>query len=229
MTRINLHKENNLFDNTKSITNNKNVDLKFLRDLLTEIDIVQILEEEYDLFFQESSGEWYNTNCPLPGHEDSSPSFGVNRNTGAYHCFGCGESGDLLTFIRKMEGLSFKQGLDRLFSITGVNPDQEINDIYRTLRDLNNTVNDYINFKVEYDLPGGISPVQYLISLAKRLKGFEKKVKFDDFALEWVESVYELADKSVMKEDYKTLNKIWKNIGQDMKDKMSEIEEKNDI
>ncbi len=229
MTRINLHKENNLFDNTKSITNNKNVDLKFLRDLLTEIDIVQILEEEYDLFFQESSGEWYNTNCPLPGHEDSSPSFGVNRNTGAYHCFGCGESGDLLTFIRKMEGLSFKQGLDRLFSITGVNPDQEINDIYRTLRDLNNTVNDYINFKVEYDLPGGISPVQYLISLAKRLKGFEKKVKFDDFALEWVESIYELADKSVMKEDYKTLNKIWKNIGQDMKDKMSEIEEKNDI
>jgi len=229
MTRINLHKENNLFDNAKSITNNKNVDLKFLRDLLTEIDIVQILEEEYDLFFQESSGEWYNTNCPLPGHEDSSPSFGVNRNTGAYHCFGCGESGDLLTFIRKMEGLSFKQGLDRLFSITGVNPDQEINDIYRTLRDLNNTVNDYINFKVEYDLPGGISPVQYLISLAKRLKGFEKKVKFDDFALEWVESVYELADKSVMKEDYKTLNKIWKNIGQDMKDKMSEIEEKNDI
>ena len=119
---------------------------KFIRELLTEIDIVEILEDEYDLYFQESSGDWFNTNCPLPGHEDSSPSFGANRLTGAFHCFGCGESGDLLAFIRKMEGLSFKQGLERLFMITGVDPEQENNDIYRTLRDLNSTVNDYINY-----------------------------------------------------------------------------------
>lgn len=230
MSRLNLqHKENFLFDDNKKLTQKGSIDLKHVREMLSQIDIVQILEDEYDLYFQEQSGEWFNTNCPLPGHEDSSPSFGVNRSTGAYNCFGCGESGDLLSFIRKMEGLSFRQALDRLFLITGFNPDQENNDVYRALRDLNNTVNDFINFKVEYDLPGGISPVQFLVSLSNRLKSFEKKIKYNQEGLDWVETIYELADKSVMKEDYKTLNKLWKNIGNEMKNKIYELGEKNDV
>jgi DNA primase len=230
MSKVNLHKDKSLFDDNKSILPNQKTssDIKFIRELLTEVDIVDILEDEYDLYFQESSGDWFNTNCPLPGHEDSSPSFGVNRSTGAFHCFGCGESGDLLAFIRKMEGLSFKQGLERLFMITGVDPEQENNDIYRTLRDLNSTVNDYINYKVEYDLPGGISPVQFLRSLTTRLKTFEKKIEGNEKGLEWVENIYEKADRSVMREDYKALNSLWKNIGKDMKNKLDELKEYQD-
>lgn len=230
MSKVNLHKDKSLFDDNKSILPNQktSTDIKFIRELLGEIDIVEILEDEYDLYFQESSGDWFNTNCPLPGHEDSSPSFGVNRSTGAYHCFGCGESGDLLAFIRKMEGLSFKQGLDRLFMITGVNPEQENNDVYRALRDLNSTVNDYINFKVEYDLPGGISPVQFLRTLNDRLKTFENKINSNPEGLEWIESIYEKVDRLVMKEDYKSLNLLWKNIGKDMKNKLNELKENND-
>ena len=230
MSKVNLHKDKSLFDDNKSILPNQKTttDIKFIRELLGEIDIVEILEDEYDLYFQESSGDWFNTNCPLPGHEDSSPSFGVNRSTGAFHCFGCGESGDLLAFIRKMEGLSFKQGLDRLFMITGVNPEQENNDVYRALRDLNSTVNDYINFKVEYDLPGGISPVQFLRTLNTRLKTFENKIDSNPEGLEWIESIYEKVDRWVMKEDYKSMNLLWKSIGKDMKNKLNELKEESD-
>jgi DNA primase len=230
MSKVNLHKDKSLFDDNKSILPNQktSTDIKFIRELLGEIDIVEILEDEYDLYFQESSGDWFNTNCPLPGHEDSSPSFGVNRSTGAFHCFGCGESGDLLAFIRKMEGLSFKQGLDRLFMITGVNPEQENNDVYRALRDLNSTVNDYINFKVEYNLPGGISPVQFLRTLNTRLKTFENKIDSNPEGLEWIESIYEKVDRWVMKEDYKSMNLLWKSIGKDMKNKLNELKEEND-
>lgn len=230
MSKVNLHKDKSLFDDNKSILPNQKTttDIKFIRELLGEIDIVEILEDEYDLYFQESSGDWFNTNCPLPGHEDSSPSFGVNRSTGAFHCFGCGESGDLLAFIRKMEGLSFKQGLDRLFMITGVNPEQENNDVYRALRDLNSTVNDYINFKVEYDLPGGISPVQFLRTLNTRLKTFENKIDSNPEGLDWIESIYEKVDRWVMKEDYKSMNLLWKSIGKDMKNKLNELKEESD-
>jgi hypothetical protein len=231
MSKVNLHKDKDMFDENKNFLFNqkKNVDLKFLRDVLDQVDIVEILEDEYDLYFQESSGDWFNTNCPLPGHEDSSPSFGVNRETGAYHCFGCGESGDLLSFIRKMEGLSFRQGLERLFAITGIDPEKENNDIYRTLRDLKNTVDDFINFKVEYDLPGGISPVQFLITLSNRLKAFEKKNNYNPQAIEWVESIYEIADRSIMKEDYKKLNLIWKNLGKEMKSKSTELNGEDNV
>lgn len=231
MPKVNLHKDENLFNENKNFISNQksSTDIKLIRDILSRVDIVEILETEYDLYFEENSNDWFNTNCPLPGHDDSSPSFGVNRSTGSFHCFGCGESGDLLSFIRKMEGLSFKQGLDRLFLITGINPDDEGNEIYRTLRDLKNTVNDFINFKVEYDLPGGISPVQFMISISKRLKSFENKIDNSPEGLEWVDSIYEKIDRSIMKEDYKTLNQIWKNIGNEMKNKLIDIKEAQNV
>lgn len=34
--------------------------------------------------------------CPLPGHNDSSPSFSVNESKGVFHCFGCGAQGGVL-------------------------------------------------------------------------------------------------------------------------------------
>lgn len=188
--------------------------------MLQQIDIIEILEQEYDLFFAQESNGWHNTNCPLPGHDDSSPSFGVNREKGSFHCFGCGASGDLISFVRKMEGLGFKQAVERVMLITGINPDLEQGEIYRALRDINNVADDYLNYQVEYNLPGGISPVQFLRSLAERLKSFETKTEYKDEELKWVDSMYEKADSFIMKEDYKNLNKLWKNLGNEMKTRL---------
>jgi len=47
--------------------------------------------------------------CPF--HTEKTPSFSVNEDKGVYHCFGCGEAGDVLDFVMKMEGVDFKGAL----------------------------------------------------------------------------------------------------------------------
>lgn len=50
--------------------------------------------------------------CPF--HDERSPSFHVRPNLGYYHCFGCGESGDAITFVQRMDHLSFTEAVERL-------------------------------------------------------------------------------------------------------------------
>lgn len=50
--------------------------------------------------------------CPF--HDERSPSFHVRPNLGYYHCFGCGESGDAITFVQRMDHLSFTESVERL-------------------------------------------------------------------------------------------------------------------
>ncbi|MEY2635339.1 MAG: hypothetical protein RIS75_1279 [Actinomycetota bacterium] len=52
--------------------------------------------------------------CPF--HDERSPSFTVTPSKGFFHCFGCQESGDVFTFIRKIEGLSFVESIEKLAS-----------------------------------------------------------------------------------------------------------------
>jgi len=55
--------------------------------------------------------------CPF--HEERSPSFHVRPQAGFYHCFGCGEGGDVYTFLQKMEHLSFQESVERLAGKVG--------------------------------------------------------------------------------------------------------------
>jgi DNA primase len=50
--------------------------------------------------------------CPF--HDEKSPSFNVTPARGMYYCFGCGEGGDVITFITKVEGLNFNEAVERL-------------------------------------------------------------------------------------------------------------------
>ncbi len=56
--------------------------------------------------------------CPF--HNEKTPSFSVSNTKGLYYCFGCSASGDAFEFISQTEGLSFKEALERLASVTGV-------------------------------------------------------------------------------------------------------------
>jgi DNA primase catalytic core len=60
----------------------------------------------------QQKGKGYTGRCPW--HEDSTPSLSVDREKGLYNCFGCGESGDAVTLVEKMKGLSFREALDYL-------------------------------------------------------------------------------------------------------------------
>ncbi len=55
--------------------------------------------------------------CPF--HDERSPSFHVRPQAGFYHCFGCGEGGDVYTFIQKMDALSFTESVERLAQRVG--------------------------------------------------------------------------------------------------------------
>ncbi len=50
--------------------------------------------------------------CPF--HDERSPSFHVRPALGYFHCFGCGESGDAISFVQKMDHLSFAEAVERL-------------------------------------------------------------------------------------------------------------------
>jgi DNA primase len=54
-------------------------------------------------------GHNYAGSCPF--HKERTPSFIVFPRTQTFHCFGCGEHGDVLTFIMKMENLTFREAL----------------------------------------------------------------------------------------------------------------------
>lgn len=56
--------------------------------------------------------------CPF--HNEKTPSFHINVTKGFYHCFGCGESGDAIKFVQKMEGLTFVEAVKKLADACGV-------------------------------------------------------------------------------------------------------------
>jgi len=56
--------------------------------------------------------------CPF--HDERSPSFHVRPQVGFYHCFGCGESGDVYSFLQKMDHVSFSEAVERLAGRVGI-------------------------------------------------------------------------------------------------------------
>ena len=65
-----------------------------------------------------SAGSTKKACCPF--HHEKTPSFNINDSKGFYHCFGCGESGDAIKFVQKMEGLTFVEAVKKLAEACGV-------------------------------------------------------------------------------------------------------------
>jgi DNA primase len=74
-------------------------------------DLVEIIGEFVPL---NKSGKEWKGQCPF--HDDRTPSFYVDPDKGFYKCFGCGESGDVFTFLMKRSGMEF---LDAVRSLAG--------------------------------------------------------------------------------------------------------------
>ncbi len=72
-------------------------------------DIVDLISGYLEV---KSSGNSYKALCPF--HSEKTPSFMINREKQMYKCFGCGEAGDVLQFVMKMENLEFVDALRNL-------------------------------------------------------------------------------------------------------------------
>ena len=56
--------------------------------------------------------------CPF--HDEKTPSFNIRPAVGAWHCFGCGEGGDVISFVQKVEHLTFTEAVERLAQKLGM-------------------------------------------------------------------------------------------------------------
>ncbi len=86
-----------------------------LEEIKSRIDIVELISEYVSL---KKSGHNWKGLCPF--HSEKTPSFMVNPARQAYKCFGCGEGGDIFTFVMQNENLDFKEALKLLAKKAGV-------------------------------------------------------------------------------------------------------------
>jgi DNA primase len=81
----------------------------FIENLKNRADIVAIIKPYVAL--KKRGVNWMGC-CPF--HQDKTPSFSVNAKKNFYNCFGCGEGGDVYTFLMEIEGLSFPASVRRV-------------------------------------------------------------------------------------------------------------------
>ena len=73
--------------------------------LITLKEKVNIIDVASGYFTLERRGTAYWACCPF--HHEKTPSFAINELDQFYHCFGCGESGDVIKLVREMENVEF--------------------------------------------------------------------------------------------------------------------------
>ncbi|EFL31944.1 DNA primase [Streptomyces viridochromogenes DSM 40736] len=88
-------------------------DVKAVRDAVP----IDAVVSEY-LQLRNAGGGNLKGLCPF--HDEKSPSFQVSPSKGLFHCFGCQEGGDTLTFVMKIDHLSFSEAVERLAGQAGI-------------------------------------------------------------------------------------------------------------
>lgn len=92
---------------------------RYSEELIEEIrshnDIVDVISEYVTL---KKSGTSYKAKCPF--HTEKTPSFSVSSDKQIFHCFGCGVGGNVISFIMKIENLSFVDALKLLADRAGM-------------------------------------------------------------------------------------------------------------
>src|SRR5215472_8255125 len=88
----------------------------FAQNLKQQADIVRIVGDYVVL--KKAGAQNYTGLCPF--HKEKTPSFSVHATKQFYHCFGCGASGDVFSFVEKIENVTFPEAVRAVAQKLGV-------------------------------------------------------------------------------------------------------------
>ena len=89
-----------------------------VKEIKARLDIISIISRYVTLT---KSGAGFKGKCPF--HKDDTPSMTVSAEKGLWHCFGCGEGGDVIGFVMQIERLTFIEAVRRLAEEVGMSFD----------------------------------------------------------------------------------------------------------
>ncbi|HZK25638.1 MAG TPA: DNA primase [Oscillospiraceae bacterium] len=153
---------------------------EFIDELRTHYDIVELIAQYVQL---KRSGRNYFGLCPF--HAEKTPSFSVSQDKQIFHCFGCGEGGNIYSFLMKIEGLTFPEAVRQLAERAGIplpqiasSPVLQKAELAKNrLRQIMQLANRYFQYKLQQ--PGGEAARQYL-----QTRGVTEAAR-ENFALGW--------------------------------------------
>ena len=93
---------------------------EFIDELLVRVDIVDLIDSHVPL---KKTGTNFVARCPF--HTEKTPSFSVNRKKQFFHCFGCGASGNAISFLMDFSHLDFVEAVEDLAGFAGVDVPRE--------------------------------------------------------------------------------------------------------
>jgi DNA primase catalytic core len=96
------------------------IDKATIEQILNRADIVEVIGSRIELTHK---GRRHWACCPF--HGEKTASFAVNAEQATYHCFGCGESGNAISFVMKYENKSFPEACKTLASKMGIAVEQK--------------------------------------------------------------------------------------------------------
>ena len=97
---------------------------KFVEEVKSKNDILQIISS---YITTTKRGNAYWALCPF--HHEKTPSFAINEEEQYFHCFGCGEGGDVIKFVQMIESVSYADAIEKLANRAGLDlPNNENHD-----------------------------------------------------------------------------------------------------
>ncbi|HEY8034935.1 MAG TPA: DNA primase [Methylobacter sp.] len=93
---------------------------EFIDELLVRVDIIDLIDSHVPL---KKTGNNFVARCPF--HTEKTPSFSVNRKKQFFHCFGCGASGNAISFLMDFNHLDFVEAVEDLAGFAGLEVPRE--------------------------------------------------------------------------------------------------------
>jgi DNA primase len=139
--------------------------VKLLVQQANTADLLTIFKA-YGIDINDGYGTTKKCNCPLPKHDDKTPSFYYYTDTNSFYCFGCKAAGKAVRLVSLMEGLNYEDAARKIVSNFYTNNDVEIE---------NNT--------------NSLERQEIILGFSKTVREFIQSNKEDEIAIEYVEKL----------------------------------------